>query len=87
MTTNVLDELMQRANLLTPDEQLVLATRLIERARQVTVTTSSSPHRLKWRDIRGLLPYPALGEDAQAYNSRTRREGTEHREQALKREP
>ncbi|MBI5828754.1 MAG: hypothetical protein HZB20_04265 [Chloroflexi bacterium] len=44
MTTNVLDELMQKANLLTPDEQLVLATRLIERARQVTVTTPSSPH-------------------------------------------
>ena len=34
---------------------------------------------LKWVDLCGLLPYPAFGEDAQGYVSRTRHENSTHR--------
>ena len=39
---------------------------------------------LKWADLAGMLPYPALGEDAQAWVTRTRREGDEHRERVVR---
>ncbi len=77
MSDQLLNTLIKQSELLTPDEQLALATRLIERARRVG-RPPPRPRR-KWRDIRGALPYPALDEDAQAWVSRTRREGDEHR--------
>ena len=81
MTTNALTELIEKANALTPEEQWQLANHLVERVlRQMP---GGKPHR-KWEDLIGLLPYPALGEDAQTYISRTRREGDERREQALR---
>ncbi len=43
--------------------------------------TQSQPKR-KWADLKGMSPYPLLGEDAQGWVSR-RREGDEHREQLL----
>ncbi len=45
----------------------------------------SQPLR-KWSDLKGMAPYPLLGEDAQEWVSRTRKEGDEHRERLLKRE-
>ncbi len=81
MTTNALTELIEKADALTPEEQWQLANHLVERAlRQMPGAKS---HR-QWEDLIGLLPYPALGEDAQTYISRTRREGDERREQALR---
>ena len=81
MATNALTELIEKADALTPEEQWQLANHLVERVlRQMP---GAQPHR-KWEDLIGLLPYPALGEDAQTYISRTRREGDEHRERALR---
>jgi hypothetical protein len=48
MSTEVLDNLIKQAEMLSPDGQLRLAAYLVERARQ----PSSSPRR-KWREMRG----------------------------------
>ena len=77
MSVQLLDLLFNQSGRLTPDEQLALAARLIERARQ----GASAPPRHKWSEICGLFPYPLAGEDAQAWVSRTRRAGDEQREQ------
>ena len=81
MSTEVLDNLIKQAEMLSPDEQLRLAAYLVGRARQ-----SSSPCR-KWREMRGLARPSLFDEDAQTYITRTRREADEHRANALKREP
>jgi hypothetical protein len=81
MTTTLLDDLIEKVDALTAEDQLRLADHLVQRALQNLPT--ARPRR-KWREIRGLLPYPAFGEDAQAYITRTRREGDEHREQILR---
>lgn len=77
MSTQLLDTLTNQSERLTLDEQLALALRLIERARQ----GASPPQRRRWSEICGLFPYPLTGEDAQAWVSRTRRTGDEQREQ------
>ncbi len=68
----LLDELIKRSEALTPDEQLQLAVHLIQKARHRT--------DVHWRDLKGLMEAPALGEDAQSWVSRTRTEATEERE-------
>jgi hypothetical protein len=75
MSTITLDALIQQAELLPLEEQLRLASYLMERAKTMHPRTS----RRKWRDIRGLVRPSLLGEDAQAWVSRTRREADEHR--------
>jgi hypothetical protein len=42
---------------------------------------------LAWSRLRGRMPYPAFGEDAQTWVSRTREETDEHRGRPLKEEP
>ena len=84
MSAQLLDSLIKQVDLLTAEEQLRLVSYVIEKTRQQMATRRP---RRKWKDIYGLLPYPAFGEDAQAYISRTRREGDEHRERQLKRMP
>jgi len=79
MSVEKLDRLIEQADSLTVDEQLRLAAYLVERARGAY--RSPAPRR-KWRDIRGLARHPMLGEDAQAWVSRTRREADEQRERA-----
>lgn len=74
MPVTVLDELLKQAELLTRKEQLMLAVRLINKAHQ----PGTLP--LKWKDICGLIPYPALGEDAQTWVSRNRAESDSERE-------
>jgi len=66
MPVTVLNELLKQAELLTRKEQLQLAVSLINRAHQ----PESLP--LKWKDICGSVPYPAIGEDAQKWVSRNR---------------
>ena len=83
MTSKELDELVRRVEALTSDEQLFLIARLAEKLRG---TYQVSRPRRKWREIRGSAPYPLLGEDAQAWVSRTRREGDEHRERQWRHE-
>lgn len=76
MRQHSLDRLLQRAARLTPSERLLLASRLIQGVRNEM--PSLQPSR-KWKDASGLLAYPALGEDAQIYISRSRREDDSHR--------
>jgi len=80
MSPETLNDIIKRIDALTADEQLSLAAQLIERARAVRLL--SSPRR-KWRDIRGLARPSLLGEDPQAWVSRTRREADEKREREL----
>jgi len=81
MATDTLEMLMRQARTLTVDEQLRLAAYLVEQARKGYVPTRGR----KWREIRGIAPYPLVGEDAQEWVSRTRREGDEERERQLRR--
>jgi hypothetical protein len=77
MSAEMLETLQKQAELLTVDEQLRLVAYLAEKARAAYPPTKP---RRKWAEIRGAAPYPLLGEDAQAWVSRTRQEGDEHRE-------
>ena len=71
MASKELDELVQKAEVLTSDEQLLLIARLVERLREAQQV--SRPRR-KWREICGSVSHPLLGEDAQDWVSRTRQE-------------
>lgn len=73
----ILDEIEQ----LTPEEQLTVMEHLVTRVKKHI--TQSQPKR-KWSDLKGMGPYPLLGEDAQEWVSRTRREGDEYREGLLR---
>jgi hypothetical protein len=81
MTLHTMDQLLKRAARLTPSERLLLASRLIQSVRNEV--PSHQPHR-KWKDAAGLLPYPALGEDAQSYINRSRRADDDHRSQIIR---
>jgi len=78
MASQLLKDLIKQSDSLTSREKLNLIMYLARR-----VDHTLKPAR-KWSDIRGALPYPAFGEDAQEWVSRTRREGDERREQALR---
>jgi len=82
MSSKKLDELVRKAEALTSDEQLLLIARLAEKMRE---DQRESGQRRKWREICGSAPYPLLGEDAQAWVSRTRSEGDEQREKQWRR--
>lgn len=87
MANTALDNVIEQADTLSVDEQLQLIAHLVERVRTSYPTSSDTsltgtpPLHRSWREIEGTVPYPALGEDAQEWVSRTRREGTERREQ------
>jgi len=81
MSADLLNDMIKQADKLTPDEKLRLATFLVDKAR--AAYPIARPRR-KWAELRGLLPYPAFGEDAQTYISRTRREGDERRERQIR---
>lgn len=85
MAQATLDQVIEQADLLSTDEQLRLIAHLAERMRAQPMPAGEPP-RLRWRDIRGTLPYLAFGEDAQACISRTRREDTERRERQWRKE-
>lgn len=46
----------------------------------------TTENRPSWSEAAGMFPYPMAGEDAQAWVTRTRREGDEHRERLLNRQ-
>jgi len=71
MALQTIDQIMKRAGKLTPSERLLLASRLIQGVRS---NLPSRTARRKWKDVIGLLPYPALGMDAQTYINQYRRE-------------
>ena len=74
--TVIYNEVLKQVDTLDIAEQLRLATYILEQARQKM--TPDKPRR-KWSDVCGLYAYPMLGEDAQAWVSRTRREADENR--------
>ncbi|MGC1377834.1 MAG: hypothetical protein WA821_16500 [Anaerolineales bacterium] len=77
MTIQSMEAILKQAARLSAAERLQIASRLIEEVRrEIPVKKGKS---LKWRDLSGALPYPALGEDAQAYITRTRQEETDQR--------
>jgi hypothetical protein len=78
MSSQLLKELMKQSKSLSGKEKMDLIMYLARTAQQ-----EQKPAR-SFRDIRGALPYPAFGEDAQEWVSRTRRESDEHRERALR---
>ena len=75
-----IEELLQQARNLTPEEQLQLVASLVNNIREQYTTTALSP---RWSDIRGTAPYPLTGEDAQDWVSRTRQEDDTVRAQQL----
>jgi len=81
MTSPSLDQLLQHAAKLSLSERLLLAARLIQGIRNEIPVEKSMR---KWKDASGLLKYPALGEDAQAYISRTRHAQDSHRVSAIR---
>lgn len=70
------DELIKQVDALQVEEQLRLAAYLLERARQEVAQEKT---HYKWSDLCGRYPYPMLGEDAQEWVTRTRRESDEQR--------
>jgi hypothetical protein len=72
MSKEILREIIEKAAQLTTEEQL----HLIDHLRKKTAASrkvETAPRR-KWSDIVGMLQYPACGEDAQDFISRSRRE-------------
>jgi hypothetical protein len=77
-SARTLERIMQQVDVLSADEQLRLAAYLVERAR---VSLPAAVAR-KWSDLRGLYSHPMLGEDAQAWVARTRKDADDHRNQS-----
>ena len=77
MSVTVLDEVLEKINLLEPDEQQHVMSVLSEKASLQMPQKGRA--KKKWADVKGMLPYPAFGEDAQEYISRSRREDDENR--------
>jgi len=78
MREEILTELIEKTSLLTAEEQLRLIVALAEKVRGSTVHEPKS--RWKWSDLPGMLTYPACGEDAQTYISRSRHESDDTRQ-------
>ena len=81
--TILYEEVAALAEKLSPEEKLKLVAHLLTRANE---NYQPKPGR-KWAEIRGMVQYPYLGEDAQAYISRSRREDSEHRDAMLRGNP
>jgi hypothetical protein len=68
----LLQQVLQEIEQLTIAEQLEVISYATEQLKQQTVA-QTKPKR-KWLDLAGTAPYPMMGEDAQAWVTRTRRE-------------
>lgn len=77
MSVKELDEVLEKINLLNSEEQQHVMSVLSEKA-SLPMPQKERPKK-KWADLVGILSYPACGEDAQEYISRSRREADEHR--------
>jgi hypothetical protein len=64
---------------LPPSERKQLAETIL-RELAAESPPAGPPRRRSWREIRGSVPYPLCGEDAQAWVTRTRRESDEQRQ-------
>lgn len=75
MPSEAVAKLLQEAEKLSDEKQLELTMKLLERFRSKMM----SPKYRSWLELAGMAPFPLLGEDAQEWISRTRREGDEMR--------
>ncbi|HOF86564.1 MAG TPA: hypothetical protein PLZ36_00490 [Armatimonadota bacterium] len=80
MASRELRAILKQAEALSPEERQELLDQLHE---QVAADHRAVGQRISLLDIAGIAPYPLLGEDAQEWVSRTRREGDEHRRKLL----
>lgn len=71
MAARELDELKRKLDELSHSEKLQLIVYLAEQCR---VGAKKASQRPKWREIRGMAPYPLTREDAQDWVSRSRAE-------------
>lgn len=69
MYATAVETLVRQAETLLIEDQLLLMARLAETMRQRWQPTTT---RRKWREIRGIVQAPMMGEDAQVWVSRTR---------------
>jgi predicted nucleic acid-binding protein len=84
----LLRSLLEQAEQLVPEEQLELIGHIAEQLKSRKLAEAKRQSitplpRHKLSEFRGIVQSPMLGEDAQEWVSRTRREGTEHRERIL----
>jgi hypothetical protein len=77
----LLQELLQQVEQLTPEERLELIRQVAAGLKKSEAIAKPKP---RWSDLKGLAPHPLMGEDAQEWVSRTRREADQHREQVLR---
>jgi hypothetical protein len=77
----LLQELLKQAEQLSDTEQLELIRGVAEIMKSHLTQTA---RKRKLSEFRGTVQYPFLGEDAQTWVTRTRREGDEHRERLLR---
>jgi hypothetical protein len=77
----LLKHLLQQVEQFTPEDRLELIRQIAQRLKQSEVVVTAKP---RWSDLKGMAPYPMMGEDAQEWVSHTRREGDEHRSQVLR---
>jgi hypothetical protein len=83
--SSLLQQVLSEIDQLAPMEQMRVMEYLVGRMKQHVVSEEvPKKQKRKLSEFRGIAKYPLLGEDAQAWVSRTRREGDEHREQSLR---
>lgn len=74
-----LSSVAELAAQLPPAEQKQLAESILQHL--ASGAQPATPRRRSWSEIRGSVPYPLCGENAQAWVSRTRQESDDQREQ------
>jgi hypothetical protein len=80
----LLEKVLQDIEQLTSEELLDTIAYATEQLKRRTV--GNNQVKPKWLDIAGTVPYPLMGEDAQEWVTRTRREAQEHRDRLLETE-
>jgi len=77
MSTPPYEELLEKAQTLSPQQCLLLIERLIHRMRTAEKGSNTAP---SWEDYAGSAPYPLCGGDAQEWVCRERQDSDESRE-------
>lgn len=71
-----LEEVLRSIDQLSTPEQLAIISHITDQLKQ----RESQQTTHHWLDLAGTVPYPLLGEDAQTWVSRSRREAQEQRD-------
>lgn len=77
----LLQQILREIDQLPPEEQLQVMEHLVSQVKRPLI--QSKPKR-KVTEFRGMAQCPLVGEDAQEWVARTRREGNERRERLLR---